>query len=70
MPGTVEAGDGFGFAVASDDMNGDGYSDLVVGTPEEDTDIGLSTGTVAVVWGAATGFKGGFTAANGDYGDA
>ncbi|MEU1331328.1 FG-GAP repeat protein [Streptomyces sp. NPDC005865] len=70
VPGTVEAGDGFGFAVASDDMNGDGYSDLVVGTPEEDTDIGLSTGTVAVVWGAATGFKGGFTAANGDYGDA
>lgn len=70
VPGTAEAGDAFGFAVASDDMNGDGYSDLVVGAPEEDTDIGLSTGTVAVVWGSANGFKGGFTAANGGVGDA
>ncbi|WP_306338561.1 FG-GAP and VCBS repeat-containing protein [Streptomyces sp. KL118A] len=65
VPGTAEAGDAFGFAVASDDMNGDGYSDLIVGAPEEDTSVGLSAGTVAVVWGGAGGFKGGFTAANG-----
>ncbi|MEW2388736.1 FG-GAP repeat protein [Streptomyces venezuelae] len=70
VPGTAEAGDAFGFAVASDDMNGDGYSDLIVGAPEEDTSVGLSAGTVAVVWGGAGGFKGGFTAANGDYGSA
>ncbi|MFC8129731.1 FG-GAP repeat protein [Streptomyces sp. NPDC057302] len=69
VPGTVEAGDGFGTAVASDDMNGDGYSDLVVGAPDEDNDAGLSAGTVAVVWGAKSGFKGGFTAANGAYSD-
>ncbi|MEU6124446.1 FG-GAP-like repeat-containing protein [Streptomyces sp. NPDC047123] len=68
VPGTVEAGDGFGTAVASDDMNGDGYSDLVVGTPGEDSGDQLSAGTVAVVWGSASGFKGGFTAANGDLG--
>ncbi|WP_447038381.1 FG-GAP repeat protein [Streptomyces sp. DSM 118878] len=73
VPGTAEAGDGFGKAVTSDDMNGDGYSDLIVGTPGEDTSAGPSRGTVTVVWGAAHGFKGGFTAANGtetdkDYG--
>ncbi|WP_369218206.1 FG-GAP and VCBS repeat-containing protein, partial [Streptomyces flavofungini] len=65
VPGTVEAGDAFGAAVASDDMNGDGYTDLVVGTPDEDVDGTLNAGTVAVVWGSATGFKGGFTAAKG-----
>ncbi|MEU5902410.1 FG-GAP-like repeat-containing protein [Streptomyces venezuelae] len=67
VPGTAEAGDGFGYAVASDDMNGDGYSDLVVGAPDEDTTVGLSVGTVAVVWGGAGGLKGGFTAANGNF---
>ncbi|MWA12457.1 FG-GAP repeat protein [Streptomyces sp. BA2] len=69
VPGTVEAGDAFGTAVDSDDMNGDGYSDLVVGAPDEDNDAGLSAGTVAVVWGSASGFKGGFTAANGAVSD-
>ncbi|MEU3736790.1 MULTISPECIES: FG-GAP repeat protein [unclassified Streptomyces] len=69
VPGTAEAGDGFGTAVDSNDMNGDGYSDLIVGAPDEDTDAGLSAGTVAVVWGAANGFKGGFTAANGQISD-
>ncbi|MEU5774539.1 FG-GAP repeat protein [Streptomyces venezuelae] len=67
VPGTAEAGDAFGFAVASDDMNGDGYSDLIVGAPDEDTTVGMSVGTVAVVWGGANGFKGGFTAANGNF---
>ncbi len=66
VPGTVEAGDRFGTALASDDMNGDGYSDLVVGTPHEANSAGLAAGTVTVVWGSASGFKGGFTAANGD----
>ncbi|WP_150493661.1 FG-GAP and VCBS repeat-containing protein [Streptomyces kanamyceticus] len=70
VPGTVEAGDRFGTAVASDDMNGDGFGDLVVGTPHEANDTGLGAGTVAVVWGSASGFKGGFTAANGDIDDA
>ncbi|MGW2226625.1 FG-GAP repeat protein [Streptomyces formicae] len=70
VPGTVEAGDRFGTAVASDDMNGDGFADLVVGTPDEANDAGLGAGTVAVVWGSASGFKGGFTAANGGVSDA
>ncbi|MFI6092248.1 FG-GAP repeat protein [Streptomyces sp. NPDC051218] len=67
VPGMAEAGDAFGTAVDSNDMNGDGYSDLIVGAPDEDNDAGLSAGTVAVVWGAAGGFKGGFTAANGAF---
>ncbi|MEV7195103.1 FG-GAP repeat protein [Streptomyces sp. NPDC093510] len=66
VPGTAEAGDKFGHAVDSNDMNGDGYSDLVVGAPGEATTAGTAAGTVAVVWGSASGFKGGFTAANGD----
>ncbi|MEU7578550.1 FG-GAP repeat protein [Streptomyces sp. NPDC041068] len=70
VPGTVEAGDKFGYAVESDDMNGDGYSDLVVGAPDEATSVGLGAGTIAVVWGSASGFKGGFTAANGGVDDA
>lgn len=65
VPGTAEAGDKFGYAVDSNDMNGDGYSDLVVGAPGEATTAGTAAGTVAVVWGSASGFKGGFTAANG-----
>ncbi|MGA4850176.1 FG-GAP repeat protein [Streptomyces sp. G5(2025)] len=70
VPGTAEAGDGFGRTIASDDMNGDGYGDLVVGTPKEANSAGLAAGTVTVVWGSATGFKGGFTAANGAFSDA
>ncbi|MGV9574399.1 VCBS repeat-containing protein, partial [Streptomyces nigra] len=33
VPGTAEAGDRFGAAVAVHDLNRDGYSDLVVGAP-------------------------------------
>ncbi len=66
VPGTVEAGDKFGKAVDSNDMNGDGYSDLVVGTPGEDMGTTLDAGSVTVVWGSASGFKGGFTATTGE----
>ncbi|WP_158708926.1 FG-GAP-like repeat-containing protein [Streptomyces sp. NRRL S-920] len=65
VPGTAEAGDKFGKAVDSNDMNGDGYADLVVGAPGEDIDAALDAGTVTIVWGSASGFKGGFTAASG-----
>ncbi|MGV9885001.1 FG-GAP repeat protein [Streptomyces sp. NPDC003006] len=65
VPGTVEAGDKFGTAVDSNDMNGDGYADLIVGAPGEAIDAAQGAGTVTIVWGSASGFKGGFTAASG-----
>ncbi|MFF8656602.1 FG-GAP repeat protein [Streptomyces huasconensis] len=65
VPGTAEAGDKFGKAVDSNDMNGDGYADLVVGAPGEDMGTALDAGSVAIVWGSAGGFKGGFTAVSG-----
>ncbi|MER5305584.1 FG-GAP-like repeat-containing protein [Streptomyces lasiicapitis] len=67
VPGTVEKDDGFGYAVSSGDMNGDGFTDIVVGTPGEDNDAGASAGTLTILWGAKSGIKGGFTAANGRY---
>ncbi|WP_320774978.1 FG-GAP-like repeat-containing protein [Streptomyces sp. CRN 30] len=60
IPGTAEAGDAFGSALASADLNRDGYADLVVGVPGEDTDYGdTDGGTVLVVWGSASGLSGG-----------
>ncbi|WP_282791022.1 FG-GAP-like repeat-containing protein [Streptomyces sp. CC224B] len=65
VPGTAERNDGFGYAVTPADMNGDGLTDLVVGTPDEDNGAALDAGTVTVLWGARTGIKGGVTAVNG-----
>ncbi|GHE76251.1 hypothetical protein GCM10018785_50650 [Streptomyces longispororuber] len=68
VPGTAEKNDGFGYAVSPADMNGDGVTDLVVGTPGEDNGTALDAGTVTVLWGSKSGIKGGFTAANGGSG--
>ncbi|WP_338781796.1 hypothetical protein [Streptomyces sp. DG1A-41] len=57
MPGAAEADDAFGSALASADLNTDGYADLLIGTPGEDgTDT--NDGTVTIVWGSATGLSG------------
>jgi hypothetical protein len=59
IPGTSEDGDGFGSAVASADLDRDGYADLVVGTPHEEVDGKKSRGSVTVVWGGSHGLQGG-----------
>lgn len=52
VPGTSEAGDLFGSANAWGDVNGDGYADLIVGSPGENGTTGQTdTGTVAVLHG-------------------
>ncbi|WP_405992057.1 VCBS repeat-containing protein [Streptomyces sp. NBC_00986] len=55
VPGTAETGDGFGSATATADLNRDGYADLVVSTPYEDTARGTDAGLVTVLWGGKSG---------------
>lgn len=52
-----EAGDGFGFALAAGDLNGDGYEDLAVGVPNEGIgapDI-ADAGVLHVIYGSSAG---------------
>ncbi|MCX5255813.1 FG-GAP-like repeat-containing protein [Streptomyces canus] len=57
VPGTAEKWDAFGATTSTADLNRDGYADLVVGTPDEDTPYGADAGVVTVLWGS----KGGLT---------
>ncbi|MET7323569.1 FG-GAP repeat protein [Streptomyces sp. NPDC005549] len=58
VPGGVETGDGFGGAVASGDLDNDGYDDAVVGIPGEDLAGLPDTGGAVVFWGSPTGLHG------------
>jgi N-acetylmuramoyl-L-alanine amidase/FG-GAP-like repeat/FG-GAP repeat len=52
VPGTSEAGDGFGSDTAYGDVNGDGSADLVIGAPGEDDTTGhTDSGAVTVLYG-------------------
>lgn len=59
VPGTAEPDDEFGAATATADLNRDGYADLVVSTPYEDTARGEDVGTVTVLWGSQNGLTSG-----------
>ncbi|MEV0223093.1 FG-GAP-like repeat-containing protein [Streptomyces sp. NPDC050704] len=61
VPGTPEAEDTFGSALAIADFDGDGYADLAVGASGEDVGTDVDGGTVAVLWGGANGLAGGTT---------
>ena len=52
IPGTAEAGDGFGADVSLIDHDGDGHLDLTVGAPGEND----GTGAVTTLKGSGTSF--------------
>ena len=53
--GPARTGDGFGTAVASADLDHDGYADLAVGQPGRDLPQGTDAGTVTIFYGSASG---------------
>ncbi|GAB2735289.1 FG-GAP and VCBS repeat-containing protein [Streptomyces bullii] len=60
VPGTAEYGDRFGGAYATGDLDADGYTDLVVGSPGERPDYNSgSSGSLTVLWGGANGLVNG-----------
>ncbi|MCT7352359.1 FG-GAP-like repeat-containing protein [Streptomyces sp. 15-116A] len=66
VPGGAEKDDAFGSALATADLDRDGYADLVVGVSGEDTaDGGAEVGLVEVVWGGPGGLSGGAALASG-----
>lgn len=56
VEGSSEEGDGFGWSLAAGDFNGDGFSDLAIGTPQEAT-TDSDTGSVNVLYGSASGLS-------------
>jgi hypothetical protein len=55
--GTAEAGDQFGSALASGDLNGDGFVDLAIGVPFEDVGSAVDSGALSVLYGSAVGLS-------------
>ncbi|WP_406338128.1 FG-GAP-like repeat-containing protein [Streptomyces sp. NBC_00649] len=54
VPGAGETGDQWGAAVATGDINGDGYADLAIGQPgEDDTSLHADRGAVTILYGPA-----------------
>ena len=55
IPGDRETGDSFAYAVATGDFNNDGFDDIVIGAPGEDS----SRGSVHVLFGSGGGIGSG-----------
>ncbi|WP_037682307.1 FG-GAP repeat protein [Streptomyces griseus] len=58
VAGTAEPGDAFGAAVATGDVNGDGYDDAIIGSPGEDLAGVVDAGRASVLYGSASGLRG------------
>lgn len=55
VPGSGETDDGFGSAVSTGDINGDGYADVAVAASGEDIGSAGEAGSVTVLFGSASG---------------
>jgi hypothetical protein len=59
VPGrTVQATAGFGFSLAAEDFDADGFADLVVGTPGQDLRQRADAGSASVFYGSGAGLTG------------
>ncbi|MFI6374936.1 FG-GAP-like repeat-containing protein [Streptomyces sp. NPDC050546] len=58
VPGSAEAGDGFGTDVRVGDVDGDGYPDVATGLPGENLGSVADAGAVVVLRGTAKGLTG------------
>jgi hypothetical protein len=58
VPGSAEKSDHFGYSLTSFDYDQDGYADLIVGTPDEDTTSGTNAGSETILWGSKSGLTG------------
>ncbi|MBT2510624.1 FG-GAP repeat protein [Streptomyces sp. ISL-98] len=65
IPGAPEAGDAFGTAVMTEDLDRDGYADLIVGATGEDIGTVADAGSLSVIWGGAKGLAGAAVLAEG-----
>ena len=57
VQGSSETDDEFGSALATGDFNGDGFTDMVVGSPKEDVGTVVDAGATNVLYGSATGLQ-------------
>ncbi|MEU6080098.1 FG-GAP repeat protein [Streptomyces sp. NPDC047108] len=58
VAGAAEPGDAFGRAVASGDLDADGYDDAIVGIPGEDLGTVTDAGGLVILWGSPQGLSG------------
>jgi hypothetical protein len=59
IQGAAETGDQFGYSTAAGDYDGDGYADLLIGSPGEDLGAARDPGTVTFLRGGPSGLTGG-----------
>jgi len=55
--GSSEAGDRYGWALATGDFNGDGHSDIAISVYNQDVGGVISAGAVNILYGSADGLK-------------
>ena len=68
VPGSAETSDHFGYSLTSGDFDHDGYADLAVGVPDEDTTNGANAGTIDFLWGSPSGLSAAQSSAADEFG--